>query len=156
MVPLHASGVTACVYHLFSNGVPYLVAVQAGLTTFGNVCLWLATKQTRERLESVEVVGSEVGGGGRNVQDGKLLDGKLLDGKVKDGKVQDDKARDYLSVVAGTVISGCAAKQISDGYILQAYDSFGVDGCGGIALVMIGGAAALNYLKWSDREKRLS
>ncbi|GMI40909.1 hypothetical protein TrCOL_g5608 [Triparma columacea] len=139
MIPLHASGVTACVYHLFSNDVPYLVAVQAGLTTIGNVCLWLATKQTRERLECVEVL---------SVNDENE--------DVKDVSVSSPtKAQDFISVVLGTLISGYAAKEISDGYSFKAFDSFGVNGCGAISLAIISSAAVLNYLKWSDREKRM-
>lgn len=133
MVPLHASGVTACVYHLFSNDVPYLVAVQAGLTTFGNVCLWLATRQTRERLDGWS--GEEVKGE-----------------EVKKG----EELQDILSVVFGTLASGFIAKQISDNYMVPAFDLLGVDGCGAVALIMIGVAAALNYQKWSDRESQLT
>ena len=44
MLPLHSSGICACVYHLFYNhpNVEFLVALQAFLTTFGNCTLGFA------------------------------------------------------------------------------------------------------------------
>ena len=36
LLPLHSSGITACVYHLFYNRIPILVPVQALLTCLGN------------------------------------------------------------------------------------------------------------------------
>lgn len=43
MVPLHASGVAACTYHLFYNqpGLAWMVTLQAGLTFVGNATLCL-------------------------------------------------------------------------------------------------------------------
>ena len=45
MLPLHSSGICACVYHVFYNApaVSFLVALQAALTTFGNTTLAFAT-----------------------------------------------------------------------------------------------------------------
>ena len=37
LLPLHSSGITACTYHLFYNGIPVLVPLQALLTCVGNV-----------------------------------------------------------------------------------------------------------------------
>lgn len=44
MVPLHSSGITACVYHLFYNApnLNFLVLLQASLTLFGNGMLCIA------------------------------------------------------------------------------------------------------------------
>mmetsp|Transcript_13655 Transcript_13655/g.43123 ORF Transcript_13655/g.43123 Transcript_13655/m.43123 type:complete len:409 (+) Transcript_13655:47-1273(+) len=44
MLPAHASGICACVYHLFYNqpDMAWLVAAQAGLTLLGNTTLFLA------------------------------------------------------------------------------------------------------------------
>jgi len=36
LIPLHSSGITACVYHLFYNSIPILVPIQAFLTCLGN------------------------------------------------------------------------------------------------------------------------
>lgn len=36
LLPLHSSGITACVYHLFYNSIPVLVPFQAFLTCVGN------------------------------------------------------------------------------------------------------------------------
>mmetsp|Transcript_2989 Transcript_2989/g.4508 ORF Transcript_2989/g.4508 Transcript_2989/m.4508 type:complete len:514 (-) Transcript_2989:86-1627(-) len=36
LLPLHSSGITACIYHLFYNHIPFLVPLQAFLTVFGN------------------------------------------------------------------------------------------------------------------------
>lgn len=36
LLPLHSSGITACVYHLFYNSIPVLVPLQAMLTCLGN------------------------------------------------------------------------------------------------------------------------
>lgn len=45
MLPLHTSGICACTYHLFYNAsaLNSLVALQAGLTAFGNACMGVAT-----------------------------------------------------------------------------------------------------------------
>mmetsp|Transcript_4383 Transcript_4383/g.13277 ORF Transcript_4383/g.13277 Transcript_4383/m.13277 type:complete len:403 (-) Transcript_4383:2597-3805(-) len=42
MVPLHTSGLIACTYHFFYNApsLDILVAMQAGLTAFGNATMW--------------------------------------------------------------------------------------------------------------------
>ncbi|CAB9513370.1 Protein of unknown function (DUF2499) [Seminavis robusta] len=37
LLPLHSSGITACTYHLFYNGIPVMVPLQAFLTCLGNV-----------------------------------------------------------------------------------------------------------------------
>ena len=44
MLPLHASGVAACTYHIFYNSadVSFLVALQAGLTLLGNTTVAIA------------------------------------------------------------------------------------------------------------------
>lgn len=45
MIPLHASGLCACTFHLFYNApaLNALVAIQAGLTAFGNATMAIAT-----------------------------------------------------------------------------------------------------------------
>lgn len=45
MLPLHTSGICACTFHLFYNAASLnsLVALQAGLTLFGNVTMAVAT-----------------------------------------------------------------------------------------------------------------
>lgn len=42
LLPLHSSGITACVYHLFYNSIPVLVPLQAILTCVGNVMAMIA------------------------------------------------------------------------------------------------------------------
>lgn len=42
MLPLHASGICACTYHIFFNKFQYLVTAQAGLTALGNVTCMIA------------------------------------------------------------------------------------------------------------------
>jgi len=43
LLPLHSSGITACTYHLFYNGIPVLVPLQAFLTFVGNTTAMYAT-----------------------------------------------------------------------------------------------------------------
>jgi len=42
MLPLHASGVCACTYHLFYNNMQFIVTMQAGLTALGNLTCAIA------------------------------------------------------------------------------------------------------------------
>lgn len=42
MLPLHASGVCACTYHLFYNNMQFLVTLQAGFTALGNLTCAIA------------------------------------------------------------------------------------------------------------------
>lgn len=42
LLPLHSSGITACVYHLFYNRIPVLVPLQALLTCVGNTTAAMA------------------------------------------------------------------------------------------------------------------
>lgn len=42
LIPLHSSGITACVYHLFYNRIPILVPLQALLTCVGNTTAAIA------------------------------------------------------------------------------------------------------------------
>ena len=42
LLPLHSSGITACVYHLFFNQIPVLVPLQALLTCIGNTTAAIA------------------------------------------------------------------------------------------------------------------
>ena len=112
--------------------------MQAALTTGGNAALWLATKETRGRIERGE-------GGGMGLNSDENFEG-----------VGVDKFNDGISVIAGTLISGAAAKYVSDNYAGSLLSTIGVNACGAIALSMIACAASLNYLKWSDREASLS
>jgi hypothetical protein len=43
LLPLHSSGITACIYHVFYNGVPLMVPFQAFLTCIGNTTTAYAT-----------------------------------------------------------------------------------------------------------------
>lgn len=42
MLPLHASGICACTYHLFYNNMQFLVTMQAGFTALGNLTCAIA------------------------------------------------------------------------------------------------------------------
>jgi hypothetical protein len=42
MLPLHASGICACTYHIFYNQFQFLVTAQAGLTALGNITCMIA------------------------------------------------------------------------------------------------------------------
>jgi Protein of unknown function (DUF2499) len=42
MLPLHASGICACTYHIFYNQFQFLVTYQAGLTALGNITCMIA------------------------------------------------------------------------------------------------------------------
>jgi len=56
MLPLHTSGICACTYHFFYNSeqVEWLVALQAGLTTFGNFTLWFAAYRIYQSMQDLE------------------------------------------------------------------------------------------------------
>jgi len=43
LLPLHSSGITACIYHVFYNGIPLMVPIQAFLTCIGNTTAAYAT-----------------------------------------------------------------------------------------------------------------
>ena len=60
MLPLHSSGITACVYHLFYNSpsLNALVALQASLTVIGNTtCAAAAFRIWREGVDRLESSG---------------------------------------------------------------------------------------------------
>jgi len=54
MLPLHGSSLCACTYHLFFNApsLSSLVVLQAALTCFGNVTLFLATLRIAQQYEN--------------------------------------------------------------------------------------------------------
>lgn len=71
MLPLHTSGLCACTYHLFYNApaLNALVAIQAGLTCFGNATMALATYRIAKSLpeansheggEEIEIASTDV------------------------------------------------------------------------------------------------
>ena len=122
MIMLHTSGVAACVYHLFGNSFDWIVALQGGLTFFGNCGLYLATKQVRERIEN----GYDV------VEEGEDW------GSTKGGEI--------AKTVGGSVAAALAALFLSD----QLSDSGQVGEIAAGTLIV--GAAGANYKKWKDRE----
>ncbi|GMH98077.1 hypothetical protein TrVE_jg12672 [Triparma verrucosa] len=122
MVTLHTSGVAACVYHLFGNSFDWIVALQGGLTFFGNCGLYLATKQVRERIENGYDVVEEGGDWG----------------STKGGEI--------AKTVGGSVAAALAALFLSD----QLSDSGQVGEIAAGTLIV--GAAGANYKKWRDRE----
>lgn len=78
MLPLHTSGICACTYHFFYNSpsMEWMVALQAGLTTFGNFTLWWAAYRIYKSMQ-VEEAEAEVASSGNSNGNNMVTDTKV-------------------------------------------------------------------------------
>lgn len=144
MVPLHTSGLCACTYHLFYNAptLNALVAIQAGLTCFGNTTMAAATWRIAQSSASAES-SSENGT--------PATTNETRTNAVANLESKDDTNLVYFAKVfaASTLVS-----------ILVKWGSLSVDWPldprWSIALAWIGVPTSLNILKWRLRSRKNS
>lgn len=162
MLPLHTSGICACTYHFFYNApeLQVLVALQAGLTAFGNTtCAYAAYRVFRDyesNPEPARGAGAADGSEGPATADtsaAPVSEGKgespLLVGfeDLADALRLDDDATFLAKLTAGSVLLACAVK----------YGSLLIDApfepSLPLALAIIFVPTGLNCLKWLSRSR---
>lgn len=150
MLPLHTSGICACTYHLFYNAPALngVVALQAGLTCFGNVLMAFAVwrivqasaaagtgKEELQQQKDQVVQLADTGADGQGSKAQLKLDSQLSNGVY------------YGRLAVGTVALSAAVKWGS----LAVDWPFNPTLAGAAALITA--PTALNMVKWAVRSK---
>lgn len=134
MLPLHTSGLCACTYHLFYNApaLNALVALQAGLTCFGNATMALAAWRI-----------SRSGGGEASADEGEggNAGGSGVPAAMESNGVYFAKVFALSAVVSALVKWGSLAVD------------WPMEPTWTAALALILGPTALNVLKWGVRSR---
>ncbi|CAN0203275.1 unnamed protein product [Ectocarpus sp. 6 AP-2014] len=142
MLPLHTSGLIACTYHIFYNAPELisLVAMQAGLTCFGNATMafamwrvWQAGKQEwrGDEVEEAEAAAAAAAAASEGEASSSLGDDVPF----------------YGQVLAITVVGAALVKWG------ELYLDFPFQPSYAAAAALILGPTALNAKKWADRSK---
>ncbi|CAM9592378.1 unnamed protein product [Chrysoparadoxa australica] len=141
MVPLHTSGLVACTYHFLYNSpqVGFMLALQAGMTCFGNTTLAFAAW----RLASQPAPsGQDEEGGIANAKPQAV---------VAEPAASTDDAGPDLTLLKVTLISVLASYATKYGEVLL---DFPFDPDWRAPALMIGIPATLNVIKWAQRSRQ--
>lgn len=177
LLPLHSSGICACVYHVFYNSIPLLLPLQASLTCVGNVTAaaaayriavsngWEPPEWASERigwaLPNATATAAGEGGSGSGSGSGAAR-GQTLPtaGDVRTeerGPVGFEDLGDALSDDADPafllkLFAGCAVASYAIKYGEILFD-FPYEADARLGLAAIAVPSALNAYKWSRRSK---
>eukprot|EP00903_Cladosiphon_okamuranus_P010801 g10204.t1 len=144
MLPLHTSGLIACTYHIFYNSPELisLVAMQAGLTCFGNTTMALATWRVWQ-AGKLAWKGDEV----EEAEAAEAAEAASSDGEAS--SLGDDLP--FYGQILGITVAGAALVKWGELYV-----DFPFDPSYAAAAALILGPTALNAYKWADRSKNPS
>ncbi|CAM9631540.1 unnamed protein product [Ectocarpus sp. 13 AM-2016] len=141
MLPLHTSGLIACTYHIFYNAPELisLVAMQAGLTCFGNATMAFATWRVWQAGKE-EWRGDEV-------EEAEAAAAAAAASEREASSSFGDDVPFYGQVLAITVVGAALVKWG------ELYLDFPFEPSYAAAAALILGPTALNAKKWADRSK---
>ena len=163
LVPLHASGLAACTYHLFYNGNPVLLVVQGALTFGGNVAaMWGAWRVGRvgggNTIAPDSTVGEEgaeelretaIAASSTSVNPSPFLGFEDLGPTLK----EDNDITFVLKLVALSVGLSYVVKYLLPNVMFGGIDG-GVGGEDWVPLGIIGTATGLNAAKWWSKGRK--
>ncbi|CAM9397931.1 unnamed protein product [Scytosiphon promiscuus] len=141
MLPLHSSGLIACTYHIFYNSPELisLVAMQAGLTCFGNATMAFATWRIWQ-AGKLEWRGDEV-------EEAEAAAAAASNDGEGSPSSLGEEAPFYGQILAITV-AGAAVVKWGELYL-----DFPFEPSYAAAAALVLGPTALNAKKWADRSK---
>lgn len=162
LLPLHSSGITACVSHLFYNRLPFLVPLQALLTCVGNSTAayaayriaksngWKPSESWAFLVEWIPVgtVPLNSNDDDENKETTRQESQSLVGFEDLGDALEDDN--DYTFLIK--LFAGCALFSYLVKYG-ETFFSFPYDANIYLALAFIGVPSALNAYKWNRRSK---
>ncbi|CAN0292458.1 unnamed protein product [Pylaiella littoralis] len=143
MLPLHTSGLIACTYHIFYNSPELisLVAMQAGLTCFGNATMAFATWRVWQAGKK------QWEGDGLEEEAAAAAAAAAAASADEESWSLGDDVPFYGQILAITMVGAAVVKWG------ELYLDFPFDPSYAAAAALILGPTALNAKKWADRSK---